>query len=164
MPLCPACKTVQTRRVNDACPSCGEPIVLYNSTWISASIGSPNTALVRHFEGRVRQALNAKEGTQVYFSIPRKGARWRRELAAAKHLLKLANNDLELAATAIDMLFDDRRWNWRYRNTLLYLERDYTDALNIAKARKKQDKIRKQREQQRLNLLDSKEDVFGNRL
>jgi len=106
----------------------------YNGAWFRTVLGSPTVALVEHLEKRVTHRQSAMRGTFVYYTIPRKGTRWTRELVSAERLLKLADMDYDLAAETIDLLFSDKQFNFKTNDSLMYLDKDFTLALAIVKA------------------------------
>jgi len=161
MPLCPACHTEQARRVRGACPSCGARVEAYNGRWYRAEIGSPTLAILRHFEARVSQTLSQGKPAPVVFAIPRKGLRFRRELVAAERLLEYAEGDYDLAIAAVDLLFDERKFNWKTRDSLLWLEREFLLALAIARANRLAQAQAERAVEQALFDILAREDVFS---
>src|SRR5690554_6226398 len=124
MPVCPVCRTEGTKRIAGGCPNCGARVDVYKGRWYRSSLGSPSAALVKHLEERVSQVLSYHRVNPVTFSIPKRGLRYKRELVAAERLLDLADGNFDLAKDALDILFDDKKFNWKTRDSLIYIERD----------------------------------------
>lgn len=161
MPVCPACHTEQTRRVAGGCPNCGISVNVYKGNWFRTSLGSPNAALLHHFEKLVSKQLS-KGDVQVNFTIPRKNKmRYNRELATAERLLDAANYDYSLATDTLELLFTDKRFSWKSKDSLLWLERDFTTALAIVRAIRAQEEHKKREEQTLVRNVLAKEDIFS---
>jgi len=161
MPLCPACHTEQTKRIDGACPGCGTPVDIHKGHWFRAGLGSPTVALLEHFEKRVGDGLSRNRSVRVPFTIPRKGLRYKRELVVAERLLKSADYDFDLTIDALNILFDDMRLNWKLRDTLLWIEKDYNTALALARANRAEAELRKRKEQETLKAVMAREDIFS---
>jgi len=117
-------------------------------------------ALLKHFEKRVSQALSYNRSVPVVFAIPRRSSTYRRELVAAERLLFNAEGDFDLAIEAVNLLFDDRRYNWKTWDSLLGMERSFLAALAIARANRQAKSQQRQREKELVDKLFQGEDIF----
>lgn len=159
MPVCPGCKTEQTRRVAGRCPSCGLPIEAHKGFWYRTEIGSPTQAVLQHFEGWVSKVLSKGRQTPVIFSVPRKSSRYKRELVAAERLLRHTDGDFDLVIETIDLLFTDRRFS-KSRNTLLWLESDFLTALAVAQANRESRGKKEELENKAYDAVMNREQLF----
>jgi hypothetical protein len=160
MPVCPVCHIKQERRVGGACPNCGAQVEVHKGLWYRAGLGSPSVAILKHFEKRVSQSLSYGCSNPVIFTIPRKGIRYKRELVTAERLLNDCDGDYDLAIASLDVLFDDNKFNWKTRDTLLYIEPEFLVALAIAKADQEIKREKERREAQALAQIMNREDIF----
>jgi hypothetical protein len=161
MPFCPACHSEQTKRKNGACPKCGALVDIYKGHWFRHLPTSPTVSILRHFEERVSQALSARSTASVVFTIPRKGLRYKRELVVCERLLQTTDFDYSLVIETLDHLFIDKRFNWKLRDTLLWIEKDFNTALAIVKAEREAQKRKEHRTQEALANVLSRENVFS---
>jgi hypothetical protein len=115
---------------------------MYKGNWFREGSGTPPTMFLEHFEGWVSKVMTKNAEIPVVFRVPRKSARYRREVAAAENLIQLSENDLTLAQEALDLLFTDRRLI-KNRHTVLWLESDFLVAVAKAKANR-QAKLQKE--------------------
>lgn len=163
MPMCPACHTEQSKRIKGSCPNCETPVSLYKGFWFRTSLGSPNEALLRHFEKLVSAQLS-RGGIQANFTVPRKNKmRYSRELATAERLLDVAGYDFGLATATLELLFTDKRFSWKTKDSLLWIERDYSTAITIMQALRNYEQQKKRKEQALVQNILAKEDVFSNK-
>jgi hypothetical protein len=161
MPTCPACRTTQDKRKKGKCPGCGADVDIYKGIWVQTGSKSPSMALLRHFENLVSDSLSRQRSTQVIFSFPVKSLGYRRELASAGEMFAIAEYDLELAKAAMTILFTDRKYSWKTRNTLVWLRSDFTTALAEAKALREAAKKAEEIEVQAAARVMSREDIFS---
>jgi hypothetical protein len=162
MPICPACHTEQTKRLRGCCPKCNIPVDVYKGRWYRAGIGSPTLGILTHFEERVSQSLSYGRPSKVNFSVPRKSLRYKRELVSAEQMLNEADGDYDLVLSAINILFNDTKFNWKTRDSLMGIRRDFTLALAIAKADVEAEQAKKKKEMEVLTSIFSRENVFNN--
>lgn len=160
MPVCPSCKKEQAKRVSGACPNCHAQVEVHNGRWFQTGTGSPNVAIVRHFEKLVSGSLSRGRPDKVVFSIPIIGLRYKRELVAAGRLLELCDYDLELVKSTLDLIFVDRRFSWKTRNTLLYIESEFVVALALVRANQKLQSQAAAEEHKVLTQVLQRENVF----
>jgi hypothetical protein len=160
MAICPACQTEQKKREAGVCPNCRVKIEIHGGRWFRAGMGSPNAALLEQFEKRVSESLSAGREVPVIYRIPRKGVRFRRELAVAERLIEAADYDYTLAVETLDVLFADRRFNWKTRDSLLWIERDYNLALAIARSNREAARLQLEKEQKAVKGILKKENLF----
>jgi hypothetical protein len=161
MPTCPHCRTEQTKRVGGKCPSCKTPVDVYNGRWFESGTKSPSITVLHYFEDLVSKALSNGRSTPVIFSVPVKGLSYRRELAAAAELIELSDYDLSLVRETLDILFSDKRFNWKTRQTLMWITKDFVVALAIAKSNREAAQKAKDSETDVLRRVMSREDVFS---
>lgn len=161
MPLCPGCKTEQTKRVGGKCPTCKIEIDIYKGQWFQSGAGSPPKTLLRHFEDLVSVSLSKQRSTQVNFSIPMKGLGYKRELAAAGELIALADFDLGLAKDTLSFMFTDKKYNWKNRSTMLWLKKDFIEVLAVVKALREDANKAMEREAEAAARAMAREDVFS---
>jgi len=161
MPVCPACHTEQKKRVDGACPGCGVPVDVYKGHWYRSNLGSPTVALVTHLEKRVGDHLSRNRDVRVPYTIPRKGLRYKRELAVAERLLEACDFDFDLAVDSLNILYDDSRFNWKLRDSLLWIEKDFNTSLALARASRMEQELRRKKEQQAVQAAMSREDIFS---
>lgn len=159
MPICPGCKTEQTRRVADRCPNCGLPVQVHKGYWYRAGIGTPPAAVLEHFEAWVSKILSKGRQTPVVYMVPRKSSRYRRELVAAERLLKHTDGDFDLVTETLDLLFTDRRF-MKNRNTLLWLESDFLTAMAVAQANREAANNKAKRENDAFDAVMNREQLF----
>ena len=86
---------------------------------------------------------------------------YRRELVGAERLLALADYDYDLAAESLDMLFSDRRFNWRMRQSLLWLKNDFLITMAIAKADRAERQAQQARAEQAYQAAMTQENIFS---
>jgi len=161
MPVCPACKTDQKQRTNGACPNCGTRVNIVNGYWFREDLGSPNLALLHYFEDRVSEQLTNERGYPVFFNIPPKGLSYKRELVTAERMIQTSGYDYELAEAAIDVLFDDKQFSWKTKQSLLYLVKDFNLALALAKGKLQAEKEAQDKENKVVDDINSMEDIFS---
>ncbi len=161
MPLCPQCLKDVTKRKNEACPHCGEALLLYKGHFYRAGDGAPNLAIIADFERRVGQQLSRSQNVAIPFRFNRKSPQYKIELVTAESLLAECDYDLDLARRALHELFNNQAWSWKSRNIPdPHQERfprcsgNRTGGGEIADA----DALRQQHLAQQLN---NKENVFG---
>jgi hypothetical protein len=161
MPLCPECRTEQSRRVRGTCPNCHMPVEAYDGMWYRAGTGSPAVAILRYFEDKVSTAMSVGRPNKVVFIIPKIGSRYQRELAASQRLLKSANFDIDLVKETLNILFSDRRFSWKTRNSLLWINGDFTLAMAVALANREAALKRQAEEAKVLQSVLVREDIFS---
>lgn len=133
MPVCPNCKTEFRQRVNGACPSCTEPLQIWKGNAFRESLGSPNVALLETFERLVSKKTSAFQRKPIVYRIPRRTARYTRELVMAEQLLEMCEYDFELASETLDTIFNNKQFR-RNHNSLLGIKADFDLARVIALA------------------------------
>jgi hypothetical protein len=136
MPICPNCKTEQTKRKDGGCPRCGTPVQVFGGRWYREEIGCPTVSLLEHFERRVSKRQSAMKGFPVKFTIPRKSLRYKRELVQAERMLDAAEGDYDAAMRALDILFEDPQFSFKTRTSLIGILIDYNLSVAIATAEK----------------------------
>jgi len=136
------------------------PLQLYNGFFYREAIGTPTVAILAHLEKRVSQVLSYGRPNKVVFHIPSKSPRYRRELIAAERLLARTSGDFDLVIATLDLLFDDRRFQWKSYDSLIYIDKDFTTALAIAKANQEITKEREKRTAEAIAATLNREDVF----
>jgi hypothetical protein len=161
MAVCPYCKTDQTKRKGDACPNCGGEVEIYKGFWFRSGLGSPTVAILERFEDLVSRRLGEGRQLKVSFSIPRKGLRYKRELVVAERLLVSAGYDFDLVLACLEILFTDKEFSWKARDTLLYIETDFNTALAIARAIRSKEEANRLIEQRALESILNQEDIFN---
>ena len=160
MPDCPVCHTDVKRRQDGKCPSCAVPLVSVDGEWIDASETSPGVILLRYFETLVSRQQSATAGVPVTWHIPPRGATYRMELALAGRLVK-ETGDLQLAVAALGLLFTRKQFCWKTYTSLLQLKRDFSLALAIASAQRDAEDTERRLQQEALESLRSREDLFN---
>ena len=161
MAICPSCKTDQARRKAGCCPNCGAEVEIHGGRWYQAGLGSPTVAILEWFENRVTTKLRQSGPEATVFTIPRKGARWQRELVAAGRCLDSADGDYDLVLEALELLFSHKRFSWKNIHTMMYVDADFTVALAMAKAARAQREAEEQRTGAVVGRLLQKEDIFA---
>lgn len=161
MPLCPSCKTNQSKRTQGACPECGEPVELFNGRWYRTSVGTPTVSLVEEFERLVTAKQSAGRKVPVVFRFPRKASGYRTELSQAEILLDLADGDYDLALHALNLLFTEDQFRWKSHVSLLYLKKDFLLALAISRSERKASEQEAQRNTRVIDRLMEQEDIFS---
>lgn len=161
MALCPACKTEQKKRVGGACPNCRTPVEIHNGLWFRAGTGSPNVAVLKYFEALVSSSLSKGRPNKVVFVISKIGPRYKRELVAAERLLLLADHNIDLVKAALDILFTDKRSAWKTRDSLLFIETEFTTALALARANQAMKERAEEDAKKVLEQVSRREDVFA---
>lgn len=147
MPLCPSCKTEQTRRKEGCCPQCGTEVSIHKGLWYRTDLGNPNEALIKHLEKLQSERQTLKRGFRVIYTIPRKGERFRVEMGTAARLLEITDGDLELAKETITILFKDDEFSWKNHTSMMTLQSDWPMALAIARGRLEEKSKREATEQ-----------------
>lgn len=160
MSTCPNCHEPIKRRVSGACPQCHVPLEAYKGVYFRAGTGGPTENILKYFEGLVSRSLSQGRPTPVIFTVPRMSARYRRELLAAEQLLKHCDWDLDLVKESLDILFTDKKFNWKNYNTLLWIDTDFTMALAIAKAHRTATMEQRRKEQKAVQSVLRRQDVF----
>lgn len=161
MPACPACKQDFEKRKNDTCPGCGTPVQAYGGYWYRTDLGSPSEALLKHLCSRISRQLSISSVSPVVFTVSKKTPRYKREMVAAERLLVETDGDFDLAKETIDILFDDSRFNWKLRDTLMYIAKDFTTALAVARSNRAIKEKEVSAQQAYLARLAQKEDLFS---
>ena len=161
MPVCPKCKETFRTRKNNACPGCREPVEIYKGRWYRTSDGNPGLHIVEHYEKRISDKISYNRPVRVNFVIPRTGQRWMREMVVVERFLETADGDLDLVIDAINLLFDDRMFNFKNRNSFMGIERDFCQALAIAEANKRAKLLAFNKENQAIQKVMQKEDVWS---
>lgn len=133
MPTCPSCHTEFRQRKDGGCPACGMALQIWKGHAFREELGSPNVALLVHFEHLVSDRTSKKQNKMVIFQVPRKTGRYQRELIEAERLLAQCDYDYDLAKEAVSTLFTNRQF---YRNytSLMGIIGDFTLALSIVNA------------------------------
>ncbi len=161
MPVCPACHEESRARKQGACPKCGEDVETFNGVWYRDSIGNPVLYIIRHFEKRVSDKNSFGRPVRVNYVIPQKGHRWIRELIVVEELLEASDFDVDLVIGTINILFDDKDFNFKNRSSFMGIQRDYGLALALAQAQLEAWKVQHNKEQAVLETIYNKEDIFG---
>ena len=161
MPVCPACQEWSRARKNGACPKCGVEVETFNGVWYRESIGNPTLYIVRHFEKRVSDKNSDGRPVRVNYTIPQKGHRWKRELIVVEQLLEASDFDVDLVIMTIDLLFEDKSFNFKNRTSFLGIQADYGLALAIARAQLDARRQENAKKQNTLEKLHAREDIFG---
>jgi hypothetical protein len=162
MPECTICNQTHIRRKRGGlCPGCDNEVEEYDGRWYPAGTGSPSLSLLRHFEQAASKKLSQATGESVVWSIQKKGTLYKRELATAKRIIDRCDGQIHTAKEVLDYLFWHPNWSWKSYKSLLYIERDFDQALAVIRARQK----RKEEEQKKtisiFSKLDKKEDIFN---
>lgn len=161
MPVCPQCKTEQSKRKAGGCPNCGTPVDVHGGRWYRRSHNAPNVQIVRRFEKNVSHKLSAGRTTPVIFAIPERSTRYKRELKHAEKLLQDANGDLDLVLEALDILFSDAKFSWKNRTSLLFLHSDYDAAVALANANRTQRQAATEKLRRAAERVLQSENVFS---
>jgi len=160
MPVCPACKTEQKKRKNDACPNCGARIEIHDGMWFLMGAGSPSLRVVRHLEKCITDSVNKGREKKILYTIPEKSAQFKRELVTASRYIDQAGGDVDLVIEALDILFTHKRFSWRSWNSLVGMV-DYPLALTIAKANREQALARNAASSTAYQEVMQKENIFA---
>lgn len=161
MPVCPACHQESRARRNGACPMCEVEVEAFNGVWYRESIGNPTLYIVRHFEKRISDKNSDGRPVRVNYTIPQKGHRWKRELIVVEELLEASDFDVDLVIGTINLLFEDRTFNFKNRSSFLGIQRDYGLALAIARAQLAAYREEMAKKTNTLDKLYAREDIFG---
>lgn len=161
MPECPACQEWSRARKNGACPKCGVEVETFSGVWYRESIGNPTLYIVRHFEKRISDKNSDGRPVRVNYTIPQKGHRWKRELIVVEELLQASNYDVDLVITTLNLLFEDKSFNFKNRTSFLGIQRDYGLALAIARAQLEAYRKDMAKKTETLEKLYAREDIFG---
>lgn len=161
MALCTVCHTEQTRRVNGRCPNCKTRVEAHGGYWFETGTGSPNVALVEHFEKLLSEKQSKIKGATVVFKFPRKSHSYKLELVAASQLLELADFDLKLSKDALEVLFTDNQFSWKNRTTLRWVKDDFALALSLLRATLEQLAKKSAVEDDYYRRLMEEEDIFS---
>ena len=161
MPECPACQVWSRARKNGACPKCGVEVETFSGVWYRESIGNPTLYIVRHFEKRISDKNSDGRPVRVNYTIPQKGHRWKRELIVVEQLLEASDFDVDLVIGTINLLFEDRSFNFKNRTSFLGIQGDYGLALAIARANLEAQRQDRKKKEETLEILYGREDIFG---
>lgn len=161
MPICPECKTDQPKRKDGRCPACSTPVEIHKGYWFRTEIGSPTVALVELFENLVSEWQSNKRRLNVVWKIPRKSGRYKLELVSAERLLELAEYNYELAEKSLRFLFTDSQFNWKNRNTLVYIDADFVIALSVVRPMLEAKQEKESKSLKVLRQIEEMDDLFS---
>lgn len=160
MPFCPNCKTKQTRRTDGMCPNCLEDVILYEGEWFLKSEGAPTQQILTLFEEYVSEKLSTAT-RNVVWDIRKGTAKYRRELGFAKTLLEQCDMDIELAKDVLEEAFYGKRFAWKNRQSLKSILGDSSIIIAIAKAKRKEEEEKKRKDQEAIEKVMAREDIFN---
>lgn len=161
MPICPNCRTNQTRRRDGVCPACGTPIKIHKGFWYRDTQGSPPSQLLKFFLGLVSDNISRDKQFRVQYEIPEKSLRWVREMVLADRILLKTDGDIELAKETIQTLFTEKQWSWKTYTSLGTIYADFDLALALVKSRRVALKKIAAKERSFAEKVQNKEDIFS---
>lgn len=168
MTICPECKTEQARRKSGCCPSCGTAVNVWNPRdgspiWYRVGSETPPAELVRIFEGFISRRLSAQRDRAIDFNFPRKSSSYKVQVATAEQLLAEADNDIEIAEEALNILFTDKQYNFKSYTSFLLVRKDWPVVVAIARSNVEYRRSLQDGEELFEKRLEARGNVFGDR-
>ena len=165
MPLCPGCRTEQTRRTDGRyCPECWIPVDIFTTKdgekiWYRANEDAPPTHLMHYWEGVMSERLSAEQGLRVTYQIHsmRQRNKYQREVALAENLLMQVDFDMLIAKEALRRATMER---WIPPESIAQVYDAFITQAMIVQAEEEQEKDKKSADYTQ-DRLDGMEDVWS---
>jgi hypothetical protein len=133
MNICPNCKQEFKQRKDGCCPNCGVEIAKHGKYYYLNSIGSPSLGVLEHFERLVSERTSKLQNKRIVYQVPRRSARYQRELVEAQRLLDVCEGDFSLVTETIDTLFKNPQFYANF-STLIGIQGKFLLAKTITEA------------------------------
>lgn len=140
--ICPRCNQEVSKIKDKTCPNCGRSVYEHGGKLYEKN---PIDIIIQAFEKILSNKLSEDKEFPVIFRIKTKSQMYRYERKKAEQYLKEAEGDLELLLDAISWLANNKKYSWRFTNSLANLVPILAVGLAVMRSWREEDARREER-------------------
>jgi hypothetical protein len=109
----------------------------------------------------VSKQQTERQGIKVGFKFSRKTPQYKREIVEAERILEICDGDLDLVLETFAILFTNKDFSFKTRNSLLPIQRDFMLSLAVAQGIRAEKEKQRQKAVSNIDRVARRENIFG---